>query len=75
MPKVIFTHRVKDTAHWASKHAERVQAFAAWGSNVVEYLSADGGKNVAVSVEVHDLAGMQAALKSPESRRPSRLTE
>ncbi len=66
MPKVVFTHAVTDRAHWASKHAERVAAFAAWGSNVVDYLSADGSKNVAVSVDVRDMAAMQAAMKTPE---------
>lgn len=33
---------------------------------VVDYLAADGSNNVAVSVEVYDPAGMQAALTSPE---------
>ncbi len=66
MPRVIFTHPVRDPNHWASKHSERVAAFAAWGSNVIDYLPADGGNNVAVSVDVHDMAGMQAALASPE---------
>ena len=66
MPRVVFTHPVSDRAHWASKHAERVQAFASWGSNVIDYLSADDTNNVAVSVDVHDMAAMQAALTSPE---------
>lgn len=66
MPRVVFTHRVSDSAHWASKHSERVEGFASWGSNVVDYLSADGSNNVALSVDVHDLAAMQAALDSPE---------
>lgn len=66
MPKVVFVHRVSDPALWASKHAERVSAFASWGTNVVDYLSADGSQNVAVGVDVHDMAGMEAALASPE---------
>jgi hypothetical protein len=66
MPKVVFTHAVSDRDHWASKHSERVDAFASWGSNVVDYLSADGSNNVAVGVDVHDMAAMQAALSSPE---------
>ncbi len=66
MPKVVFAHRVSDRDHWASKHSERVEAFASWGSNVVDYLSADGSNNVAVGVDVHDMAAMQAALDSPE---------
>jgi hypothetical protein len=66
MPRVVFTHAVSDAARWASKHSERVEAFASWGSNVVDYLGADGSNNVAVSVDVHDLPAMQAALASPE---------
>ena len=66
MPKVVFTHAVKDRDHWASKHSERVAAFAAWGTNVVDHLSADGANNVAVTVDVHDLAAMQRAISSPE---------
>jgi len=66
MPRVVFTHPVSDRAHWASKHSERVAAFAPWGSNVIDYLNADGGNEVAVSVDVHDMAAMQAALTSPE---------
>ena len=66
MPKVIFTVAVKDRAHWASKRSERVAAFAAWGSNVVDYFNADGTNNVAVSVDVHDFAAMEQAIASPE---------
>jgi len=66
MPRVVFTHPVNDLAHWASKHSERVAAFASWGSNVVDCLSAEGSNNVSVCVDVHDLSGMEAALKSPE---------
>jgi len=56
----------RDRDHWASKHSERVEAFAPWGSEVVDYLGADGGNEVSVRVNVHDLEGMQAALDSPE---------
>lgn len=66
MPRVVFTHPVIDRTHWASKHSERVLAFAPWGSNVIDYLSADGSDKVAVSVDVHDLAAMEAALTSSE---------
>ena len=66
MPKVVFTHSVSDPALWASKHSDRVEAFAAWGTNVVDYLSADGSNNVAVSVDVHDMEAMQASMATPE---------
>jgi len=66
MPRVVFSHPVKDLAHWKSKHSERVEAFKSFGSNVVDYVSADGSNKVSVGVDVHDMAAMQAALKSPE---------
>jgi hypothetical protein len=66
MPKVVFTHAVKDLALWESKHSERVTAFSPWGKNVVDHLGADGGNNVAVSVDVHDVAAMKEAITSPE---------
>jgi hypothetical protein len=66
MTRVVMTHPVKDLAHWASKHSERVEAFASFGDNVVDYLSSDGSKNVSVSVDVHDMPAFRAALASPE---------
>ena len=53
MPRVVFTHPVRDRDLWASKHSERVAAIAPWGSNVIDYLAADGGNNAAVSVDGH----------------------
>ncbi|MFC1530731.1 hypothetical protein ACFL5T_00525 [Gemmatimonadota bacterium] len=66
MPRVIFTHAVSDVDHWASKHADRVEAFSAWGSNVVDYLSADGGNTVGVSVDVHDMDAMRTSMETTE---------
>ena len=66
MPRVVFTHPVSDVDHWVSKHSERVQAFAPWGSNVVDHVNADGSQSVGVSVDVHDMEGMQAAMQTPE---------
>lgn len=66
MPKLVFTHPVKDVDHWMSKHAERVEAFADWGSNIVEYASADGSKMVAVTIDVRDMDAMKVSLESPE---------
>ena len=66
MPRVVFTHAVRDRGHWASKHSERVAAFASWGTNVVDHFNSDDAKQVAVSVDVHDLAAMRKAITSPE---------
>ena len=66
MPKVVFTHPVKDVAHWMSKHSERVELFAHWGSNLVDYAPADDSNTVALSIDVHDMEAMQAALTSED---------
>ncbi len=66
MPRVVFTHAVSDVDHWASKRSYRVQAFSAWGSNIVDHVNADGSKSVGVSVDVHDMDGMQAAMQTAE---------
>jgi len=66
MPRVVFTHPVRDLGHWASKHSDRVEAFSAWGSNIVDYLSADGSNNVSVSVDVHDMDAMKASMATAE---------
>jgi hypothetical protein len=59
---------------WFSQHPcrcaktrrERVDAFKAWGTNVVDYVAADGSGRVSVGVVVHDMDGMRASLASPE---------
>lgn len=66
MPRVLFAHHVTDVGHWTSKHSERVDAFAAWGSNVVDYVAEDGSDWVIVGVTVHDMEAMKASLASPE---------
>ena len=66
MPRVVFTHAVSDVELWVSKHADRVEAFSAWGSNVVDYLSADGGNTVGVSVDVHDMDAMATSMATTE---------
>lgn len=66
MPKVVFTHPVKDVDHWMSKHSERVDLFSDWGSNVIGYAIADGSKMVALTIDVHDMDAMQASLATAE---------
>jgi hypothetical protein len=66
MPKVVFTHAVKDVDHWLSKHAERIDLFSQWGSNVINYASADGSKMVALTADVSDMDKMKASLASSE---------
>ncbi len=69
MPKVVFTHAVKDVDLWLSKHSERVELFAGWGSNIVGYAIADGGNMVALSIDVSDMDAMQESLGTDEIDR------
>ena len=66
MPKVVFTHPVTDVALWLSKHHERVELFAEWGTNVVDYAIADGSNMVALTIDVSDMDAMQAAMATEE---------
>lgn len=66
MPKVVFTHPVKNVDHWMSLHSERVELFAEWGSNVISYAIADGSNTVALTIDVHDMEAMEVSLGTAE---------
>lgn len=66
MPRVVFTHPVKDVNHWLSKHSERVDLFKDWATNVEHYSLAEGSNHVALTMEVHDMEAMKHALQTPE---------
>jgi len=43
---------------WKSFDAERTTAFAPFATDVTSYTDPNGGKTVALTVNVHDVAGM-----------------
>ena len=65
MPKMVITHAVVDVQRWLSFKAERAAQIAPFGSNVTDHVAVDGSNAIAVTLDVHDLAAMQAALASP----------
>jgi hypothetical protein len=65
MPKVVINHRVEDVENWLKYKAERIALLSPFASHVTDHVAMDGSKNVAVTADVHDEAGMQAALSSP----------
>ena len=65
MPKIVITHAVKDVDTWLKGKAERVAVFSPFASNVTDYVAMDGSKNVAVTADIHDMAGAQAIMSSP----------
>jgi len=65
MPRVVITDAVADMQRWLEGRAERASAVAAFGTNVVDTVALDGSNQVAVTVDVSDLPGLQALLASP----------
>lgn len=65
MPKVVITHAVKDVETWLKGKAERVATFSPFASNVTDHVAMDGSNNVAITADVHDMAGAQAIMAAP----------
>lgn len=66
MPKVVITHAVEDIDRWLQGHEGRATAIESGsGSNVTDYVAADGSSNVAVTADVSDPGQIKAMLASP----------
>jgi hypothetical protein len=65
MPRVVLTHSVVDVERWLAGKAERAAAIGSAGTNVTDYVASDGSKNVAITLDVHDMKAAQELLSSP----------
>ena len=66
MPRIVVIHDVEDVDTWIGYKAERADAIGMLGgSNVVDHVSRDGSKTIAVSADVTDVEGLEAALSAP----------
>ena len=66
MPRVVITHAVEDIDRWLQGKAKRAAAIeSGTGSNVTDYVAADGSNNIAITADVSDLAALQGMLASP----------
>lgn len=65
MARVVITHDVADIDRWLKGKAERAAAIGSAGTNVTDYVAADGSNRVAITADVHDLDAIQALLASP----------
>jgi hypothetical protein len=65
MPKVVIMHKVVDVERWLKGKAERAAVVGAYATNVTDHVAMDGSNNIAVTADVHDLAGAQAMMASP----------
>ena len=66
MPKVVITHAVEDIDRWLAGKAERAAAIESGsGSNVTDYVAADGSTEIAITADVADIEAMQTMLTAP----------
>ena len=65
MPKVVVTHAVVDIDRWLQGKAERVEIISKYATNVTDHVAADGSNNVAITADIHDMAGLQELMASP----------
>jgi hypothetical protein len=65
MPKIVITHAVTDVETWLKGKAERVAMFSPFASNITDHVAMDGSNNVAITADVHDMAGAQTIMASP----------
>ena len=66
MPKVVITHAVEDIDRWLEGKEGRATAIeSGTGSNVTDFVAADGSNNIAVTADVSDVAAIQSMLASP----------
>jgi hypothetical protein len=65
MPKVVITHAVKDVDTWLKGKEERATMFGQFATNVTDHVAMDGSNNVAITADIHDMAGAQAVMTSP----------
>ena len=65
MPKMVITHSVVDIDRWLQGKAERVEIISKYATNVTDHVAADGSNNVAITADIHDMAGLQELMASP----------
>lgn len=66
MPRVVITHAVEDIDRWLQgKEGRKAAIESGTGSNVTDYVAADGSNNIAVTADVADLETLQGMLASP----------
>jgi hypothetical protein len=66
MARLVITHAVEDLDRWLEGKAERAAAIeSGTGSNVQDFVAADGSKTVAITADVGDVDAIKGMLASP----------
>ena len=75
MPKIVITHAVVDVERWLKGKAERFAAISQFATNVTDHVAMDGSNTIAITADVHDMAGLQAMLASPSPELAARMEQ
>ena len=65
MTRMIVTHAVKDVDQWLACRDKASKAFAPYATDIYFFTIPEGGNNVAVALNVHDMEGLMALSNSP----------
>ncbi len=65
MPKLVITHAVVDIERWLKGKQERAADIGPYATNITDYVAMDGSNTIAVTADIHDMAGAQAMMASP----------
>ena len=68
MARMVVTHAVKDVEQWLAYRPRIVEAFAPYATDIFLYTIPEGGNNVAIALNVHDMEGMMALTETPEHK-------
>jgi len=74
-------HRAEDGRHsrgpriegWLHGKAERAATIGSFGTNVTDYVAADGSNNVAIIADIRDMAGAPAIMASPSPETAAQM--
>jgi hypothetical protein len=76
MPKLVITHAVEELDRWLAGHDGRAEAIeSASGSNVTDYVAADGSNHIAITADVTDVELLKGMLASPPPEMLQRMQE
>ena len=66
MPKVVIMHAVEEMDRWLAGHTDRAAAIeSGTGSNVTDYVAADGSNTIAITADVSNVDALKGMLASP----------
>jgi hypothetical protein len=73
MPRIVISHAVVDVDRWLKGKQERVEDIGAAGTNVTDYVAADGSNHAAITADISDMDALQALMANPSPEMAARM--